>query len=119
MSLLRIFVLLFILSSTGYAQSVKTNAEPGTVITLDGPVKKGPSPLFIINYRNKQYMLDTISAKSGALNPALISAMDILKGKKADSLYGPAARHGVIIIKIDKHKDRKALKELMKHLKKC
>lgn len=115
MRLLQIFTLLFLLGSTGYAQSVKARSDSGTVIILDGPRKIKPSPLYIIKYKNKQYVLDTTVVKKGGLNPNSIAGIDVLKGKEADSLYGLAARHGVIIIKLKEHKKSKELKALMKH----
>ena len=54
------------------------------------------APLFIVDGKIAD------SARVKALDPDLIESIDVLKGKKARSLYGDSAINGVIVIRTKK-----------------
>ena len=109
----RIFLLLILISSASFAQIDTVRITSSSNSRLDG--SKSSSPLFIISYKGKEYILDSIGVKGNVLDPNSIESMNVIKGREGLIPYGEAAKNGVVIVILKE--ERKSFIALKKHLK--
>jgi hypothetical protein len=110
-----ILLLLILMTSASYAQIDTISVNPGSYLRLDGPISQSPSPLFIVTYKGKEYILDSLGVKGNVLDPNSIESMNVIKAREGLIPYGEAAKNGVVIVILKE--ERKSFVALKKHLK--
>jgi hypothetical protein len=117
MKLIFIIISMLFLSVFSNAQSkpIKTDSIPKVMI--DGPMRKGPQPLWLLKHRGKTFSIDTTAMKNGVLASKSIGFIDVIPDKEAVKKYGNAAENGVIVITLGEEPGSKIFRSLKKHLK--
>ncbi|AHM59320.1 TonB-dependent receptor plug [Flammeovirgaceae bacterium 311] len=59
-----------------------------------------PSPLFVLHYKQQEYIIDTAELKS--VNPDDMINLEVLKGVASVERYGDKGKYGVILIEVRK-----------------
>jgi hypothetical protein len=115
MKIIKVLIILLLMGSASYAQRESSAPGSGTVIRLDGPVRKGPKPLYVIVHEKKEYELDSAKAKN-VLNPDKIKSMHVVMQPALDARYKEKGKNGVILITLNEENNSAAFKELKQHL---
>jgi hypothetical protein len=116
MKSIKILIIVLLLGSACYAQREKFPPDSVTKIHLDGPIRKGASPLYVILHEDKEYELDSTLMLKDILDPGQIKSVNVVKPPQSNVKYSDKGKNGVLLISLNEERYPAAFKELEKHL---